>query len=250
MRVKLLIASLALLGVAVAGPSHANTTYTWDFATSTDNGVEGITHQYLSNQNPAFTLDAYGFDGATAASSSAATGSTWAQGTSVAAHKLFEKYTSGNASETGLGLDISTDNEIRPTTFINLDAKNLKDNGLGNLKLKIGSIQTGEDYYVWGSNDTGGENTSSGHAATTYTLLSGTEVDSGEQSTFSVSNTDLGLYRYFTVSAKPNSSNSSDVLIDNGASAEAVPEASTLIGFGSLLSLGGLAAVRNRKKTA
>lgn len=84
------------------------------------------------------TLTAYGFVKATGAASS-----------------LYQKYTPGDASETGLGLAADSDHEIPPPFFVQLDVQNLINAGFTSLSLQLGSLQNGEQANIYKDNTPG-----------------------------------------------------------------------------------------------
>jgi len=59
----------------------------------------------------------------------------------------------GGPNETGLGMDSDGDNEINTKTFISLDVSQLILQGCESIpKITVGSIQSGEGFYMYGSN--------------------------------------------------------------------------------------------------
>src|SRR5262249_32680309 len=111
----------------------APATASFDF--STPPGVLGNSQTYSA---AGATITAYGFS--TAGDPTA----------------LFGKSTPGVTDETGLGISpgAGSDNEIQPTDFVELDLANLfaKFGQSTPIKLKVGSVQAGEGYDVYGSN--------------------------------------------------------------------------------------------------
>jgi hypothetical protein len=142
-------------------------------------------------------------------------------------HHLYYKNDGGD--ETGLGLVGDSDHEIEPGDYIILNLSALS--GYTNFKLKIGSVQSGESYRIYGS--------------TTGALGSFTSLFTGTlNNTFFAVPSALSTYSYLKVTAPEG-----DVLLmsasaDTGRGEERVPEPATFALVGSALV--GLYFVRRR----
>lgn len=168
------IYSLAVLAVSLVflcGVGFADSTF--DFNEGTGN-VHNSQDTFTSNGS---TLTVYGFT------------------KSDSAADLFLK--NGGGDETGLGLDLrdDTDHEIGSGNFIQFT-------GTGVTSIKIGSVQSGESWILYGSNTLG---------------QLGTKIDSGTTGgSFNVS----GNYAFLSLAAGAKG----DVLLDSVTTAAAVPE--------------------------
>jgi hypothetical protein len=215
--------------MCVAGASRADVQ--WLFATSTanDNGTtpSATTLSFLDTTST-FSLTASGFAGVPV---------------STGTDPLFRKFTSGDPGETGLGLfNPASDHEIDANHFVQLDVSKFVSQNFSNLKLSIGSIQTGEGFILWGSNASGNAGTQL-VAGTDYTTSS-----SGDITNVSVANSVLSTYSFFSVSATaPLPGGTSDVLIMNGLSVQSIPEPA-FYQMSVLLGGGGLALLRARRR--
>ena len=231
MKTQICLASLVLLGASLAGASQA-ATYTWNFANSGNNGSVGSNMSSYFDSSNSYSLTAYGYDTANASPISG----SWNTG-ALTNNNLYNKFSGVGSSETGLGLASKSDFEIDNNSFIQLDIQNLLNAHLNNLTMTISSIQNTEGFSLWGSNALG----TPGTFLTQYT-------NSGNPS--SVDNIlvpDFGTYRYYSVSAS-----SGNVLIANGltGSSATTPEAGSIAGLGSMITLGGLAGLRRRKRSS
>jgi hypothetical protein len=72
---------------------------------------------------------------------------------SFTAIDLYNKFTSGDATESGLGIknDPTGNHEIYTNTFVRLDVTTARSQGLGNFSFKFGSTTQGEGWEVFGS---------------------------------------------------------------------------------------------------
>ncbi len=135
---------------------------------------------------------------------------------------LYAKFTSGDASETGLGMTADSDHEINPTQYIQLDLQNLIAGNMG-----LGSIQVGENATIWGSNTQG----SLGALQATLTGAGGVS-QSYNLAAFN--------FRYVGVSASPVGT-AANVLITGLSATSRVPDGGmTLMLLGAGLSALGL----------
>lgn len=231
----MIVMSAVALGSTFAMAAQAKT-YSWVFATAGSHGdVNSAAHTYFDTTNTV-SLSAHGYSTANPDTGSNVTNGVWNTG-SVRDQYLFNKYTSGNLGETGLGLNGTGQNEIGTTNFIQFDVANLIAGKYTNLTFNISSIQQGEGYNVWGSNSAG----TPGSFLKTFTDSNGASVSN------SFIAPSFGTYNYYSIGAI-----SGNVLVQNGVSvdAPAVPEASTSAGFSGLLVIGGLSMVRRRRVAA
>ncbi len=200
------IATIALIGLTFASASKA-ATFTWNFDTPPNvSEPSGTVYKDLTNT---YSLTAYGYTTANTPGTPNL-GDTWNTG-AKSSKDLYDKRTSGDISETGLGLDVGGDHEIGVKAFIQLDVSDLKLHNLSNLTMFISSIQQNEGFYLWGSNTQG----TAGTLLKSYVNTSGASAN--ETQTFVVPS--YSTYRYFSVSA-----DGGDVLIRNGLTASTTPE--------------------------
>ncbi len=181
-------------------------TVTWTFQESGSNGAGplGTTHTSWGFVESGYTVNAYGY----------------LDGSPNTASALYAKYTSGDPSETGLGMVDDANHEINTTHFVQLDSHITPSGTLSSVGLS--SIQLHEAAAIYGSNTLG---------TLGSTLLGSLNSDG----TLTVSSTWLS-YRYFGVT-DVGSSGGKNVLI---ASVSAnVPDGGTT---GILLGLGLLGA--------
>lgn len=205
-------AALALGAMSLSGVSRADT-FTWNFDVPTGN-VGSTTHTYADTSN-LFSITAHAYAGG---------------------RNLFGKFTSGDPSETGLGINDRTSNEIQVGDYIQLDVENLQLNGFTDMTMYIGSVQgdssSGEGFKIWGSNTLG-------TLGTELTHVRGGDVDS-----YIIG--DITNYRYFSVQG----TDTGDVLIRNGlkANRSPIPEPA-FYQMSALLLLGGAGVMRMRRRT-
>ncbi len=167
------------------------------FAFSAPNGLLGFSHTYVDG---GMAITARGFTGVNSPN------------TIGMAVNLYGK--NGGGDETGLGMASKADYEIGGLDFIQLDFTDVKNKMRHpTAELMIGSVQSGENYRIYGSNTVG--------IAGTMLMPSGT-IDG---KFFAIP--DFKRYSYFSVSAPKG-----DVLLDSasisGPGGAAVPEPGTL----------------------
>lgn len=148
-------AALVLFGLGVAIAGRADTTYTWNFATSTRNGDVGFASSIYLDNSGAVQLPVHGYTTTNDSTQRNGDGS-WQIG-GVFDSNLFGKFTSTITDpESGLGFTSSgSDTEIVPKSFIQLDLSGLKAAHLTNPTVTVSSIQQNEGYQLWGSNTAG-----------------------------------------------------------------------------------------------
>ncbi len=231
----MIVMSAVALGSTLAMGAQAKS-FSWVFATSTNNGnVGSASHTYFDTTNT-LPLSAHGYTAHNSDTGNNVVSGVWNTG-SVTDSNLYDKYSGGNPGETGLGINGTLQNEIGVTNFIQFDVANLIAGKYTNLTFNISSIQQGEGYNVWGSNTAG----TPGSLLKTFTDSTGANVTDSFLAPL------YGNYNYYSIGAT-----SGNVLVQNGVSvdAPAVPEASTSAGFSGLLVIGGLSMVRRRRVAA
>jgi hypothetical protein len=159
------------------------------------------------------------------------------------AHELYYKNKTDNngAVEFGLGLVNTTDNELQvgsdgtPFQFIQFNLTSIVAAGFTDGKVKVGSIQAGEAFSIYGSNAAG----------ILGTQLGGT-FGSATDNKF-VSIPDFGLYKYYSVVSADG-----DVLpISLSAEIPAIPEMNALLPIiGLIVAVGATNALRRRRARA
>ena len=190
------IAVTALAGMGLAQTCQA--TLTWNFVTaSNQSGDVGSSKSYSAS---GYNLTASGFN---------------SNGTS---RDLYQKWTSSiNNSETGLGLDTSSQHEIQVGQFIQLyfPTSTFAKNQFDNLTFHIGSVQNGEGWAIYGSSTAGqlGSPIASGIG--------------GNTDSYSISGTDWQNNTYFSLLGTTKG----NVLLMNGVTLQtsSVPEPSTVV---------------------
>lgn len=101
----------------------------------------------------------------------------------------------------GVGYPVSGEHEISNNQLVQLDVQSLKANNMKDLQFTISSVQSGEGYYLWGSNQLGGPMTLLHEYVST-----GTDID-----TIGVGLTNFQNFNYFSISAT-----SGNVLVQSG----------------------------------
>ena len=166
------------------------------FAFSAPNGSLGFSHTYV---DLGYSITARGYTGVNSFNT---------VGTAI---NLYGK--NGGGDETGLGIAATADHEIAGNDFIQLDFTDVKSKMLNPTgQLMIGSVQSGENYRIYGSNTLG--------MAGAMLLPSGTT----DGKFFAIPN--FSSYSYFSISAPKG-----DVLLDSvsvtGSIGAPVPEPGT-----------------------
>jgi hypothetical protein len=135
----MIMMSAIALGTSFGMAAQA-TTYTWDFASQFIAGpIGGSSHSYVATGGPnAPTLLAHGYSAEHSDTGDHVVNGVWKTG-SVSNAQLFDKYTAGDPTETGLGLNKTSQNEITPRTFIQADVANLISGKYTNLKFQTSS---------------------------------------------------------------------------------------------------------------
>jgi hypothetical protein len=134
--------SCAVMGLT---PAKAVTLVNYDLS-SPHNTNPGNTEVFTPTTGPAAaTITAAGFS---------YTGSLLSNPFSSTAINLYNKYTSGDATETGLGIhsDPTGNNEIYTGTLIRIDVTTAIANSVGGFFFTMGSTTQGEAWSVYGSN--------------------------------------------------------------------------------------------------
>jgi hypothetical protein len=197
--------ALLAVGCLFAFTASAFATVVWDLNPSNLNASVGSSsHTYTSS---GFSITAYGFDNHSGIG---------------AAHDLFYKSQGpiGGASEHGLGLVGTPDNEIQAgLQFIQFDFTAALAAGLFNGKISVGSIQANEAFAIYGSNTLG----------TLGTQVGGTFGSSFDNQYVSISN--FGQFAFYSIVAA-----AADVLpISIQADLRPVPEMNALFPIVGLL---------------
>jgi hypothetical protein len=196
----------------------------WDLNPSHQNAAAGSTTETYTSQG--YTITASGYD------NSNGTGSP---------HELFFKNQPLNngAVEFGLGLTNTRDNELQagssasnPFDFIQFDLAAITTAGLTNGKVKVGSIQAGESFSIFGSNTAG----------VLGTKLGGTFGSQFDNQFVNLPN--FGQYKFYSIGAA-----SMDVLpIALEADIPAIPEMNALMPIiGLVVAVVSTNALRRRR---
>ncbi len=201
--------ALALMGAAPASATVVN----WNLSAPT--GTLGTTQAYTTGP---YTITASGFTNDTSWTPTA----------------LYGKNAGGNEIGLGINSDPSGNGEIWGVTLVQIDVSAASALGVSGYNFSMGSSTGGENWNVYGSNDTG-------VGASLSFLLTGTN----DQSVHSLT----GGYKYydFFYGNSPNATGGDNVLLHTFAGS--VPEPSTwammLLGFAGL----GFAAFRRSRKS-
>ena len=207
--------------IFVAVIASASASIVWDLNPNQQNApVGGSSHTYT---NSGFSITAYGFDNHSGIGT---------------AHDLYYKSVGdiGGATETGLGLVNTLNNEIQANLhFIQFDFTAALAAGMMNGQLSVGSIQPGESFAIFGSNTLG-------TLGTQVSTLFGSSVDDQF-----VGIRNFGQFNYYSVMAITD-----DVLpVSVRADLPAVPEMNALLPIAAFVVL--LAATnvwRTRRRAA
>jgi hypothetical protein len=208
----------ALLFVTLVAAAQA--AVVWDLNPTNANApVGGSSHTYTSS---GFSITAYGFDNHSGIGT---------------AHDLFYKNVPqiGGATETGLGLTNTLDNELQTGLhFIQFDFTAALAAGMFNGQLSVGSIQTGESFAIFGSNALG----------TLGTQVSGTFGSTFDNQFVAIPN--FGQFNYYSVMAM-----SDDVLpVAVRADLRPVPETNALLPIAGLVVLVASANIWRKRRRA
>jgi hypothetical protein len=208
--------ALLFIGLVVS----AQASIVWDLNPNQQNAPVGSSsHTYTSS---GFSITAYGFDNHSGIGT---------------AHNLFYKSVPeiGGATETGLGLTNTLNNELQPGLhFIQFDFTSALAAGMMNGQLSVGSVQPGETFAIFGSNTLG----------TLGTQVSGIFGSASDDQFVSIAG--FGLFHYYSVMAM-----SDDVLpVAVKADLPAVPEMNALMPIAALVVLlAATSAGRKRRRS-
>jgi hypothetical protein len=216
---------LALLAVGAVSLSSAHATIVWELNPTNTNGNVGSSSQIFFEQG--YQITARGYDN---------------NGGVGTAHELFDKSQGpiGSASEHGLGLVGTTDNELQLTAqgavanFIQLDLSSILKQGFTGGQIEVGSVQAGESFQLFGSNTQG---------------VLGTSLGGVYGSTFDdkfVPIPNFGQFQFISIAA-----GNADVLpVAFEANITPVPEMSALFPIIGLVTAIGSTHVLRRRKLA
>lgn len=202
---------LALLAVAMVISSLPALAFdvTWQFANSTMNGNYGTSKT---------------FTGSDATTMITAEGFLTAGGTT----NLWGKYTSGDPTETGLGIMNQVAHEIDSSQFVQFDVSSLLSSFTGG-SFSLGSLQSGESFLLCGSN-------SSGTLGATCTPAI---FEAGSTTTNTVNLMSWGSFNYYDITGGPAGDTLIDSLVLTQGSPVPEPVSMLLLGSG-LVGLGFL----------
>ncbi len=237
MKIKAILSTTAFIVAGILGVSSAQAvTVTWNLGPSPGvpgnpaAGAIGTSQNYTANGT---TITAYGF-------------ASLSSGTMGSAVNLYEKFTSNNPTETGLGLKGTLNNEIVAPDLIAIDFSNARsapNGGYTQFSFDVGSATNGETWELYGSNTS----VTTGYAALFTGTTQGDIILSGALASYD-------KYKYYALGmANPSPNNVLLVSIDGVAPPSgvgSVPEPSTwamiILGFFGI----GFVAYRQKGKPA
>lgn len=219
-RIARLIGALGLASIVAASSAWA--TVVWELNPNNLNAPAGSTSVTFTSSG--FQITASGYD------------NTGLAGTP---HELYYKSIQpiGGAIERGLGLTNISDNELQvsgaavPTNYIQLDLRSILSMGFINGQISVGSIQTGESFQLFGSNQQGVLGTQLG--------VFGSQFDDQF-----VAIPGFGIFQFVSIAAATG-----DVLpVAFRADITPVPEMSALLPItGLLVAIAGVEILRRRR---
>jgi len=211
--IKLFLPTIAVAFALVAGLSNAfAASVFFDFSPGPGSGSVASPHSFDSTPS-GFTIVASGFLKPNTVTD------------------LYQKYTSGNPMETGLGIAAdSPDYEIPSNYFVQLDVQDLINHGFTSITFDLGSIQ-GSEKAIISTDSTAG---TYGDASTLATLTGGLEQ------TYTAALTS----RYFDFSGGGGSGGTGDVILSSATAH--VPDAGPTAGLVGVVALGLFAMRRLR----
>ena len=209
---------------ALTAASSSFGTVVWELNPTAANAPVGSsTFTVPSQGSPTYFITASGYDNA---------------GGAGIPHSLFFKNAGGD--EIGLGLTNTLDNELQisgstASNYIQLDLTSILLQGFTNGKIKVGSVQSGESFSLWGSNTQG----------SLGTQLGGIFTSAFDDQFVAVP--EFGAFKFISVTAA-----SKDVLpVAFEADIAAVPEANALGPIvGLLVSILAVHILHRRKSIA
>ena len=210
---------LVIAAVAFFAAGSIQASIVWDLNPSDQNAAVGSSSHTFTNSG--FSITAYGFDNHSGVGT---------------AHGLFYKNVPaiGGATETGLGLTNTLDNELQAGLhFIQFDFTSALAAGMFHGQLSVGSVQTNETFAIFGSNTLG----------TLGAQVSGTLGSAFDDQFVAIPN--FGQFHYYSVMAMAD-----DVLpVAVRADLPAVPEMSALFPIvGLVAAVGSTHLLRRRRQ--